>query len=214
MPRPPFKFAATTRVGFSDTDAQGIVYYGRYMPYFDLARVEYHRALDMLRDARNGATKNVLANTVSNMFTTVTGQGRKIDDLSKRIRDENARLQMLLQNPNASDGNVQIVKDNLDRLLRESNTFFAGRDKSLAAGIAGARAVQKAADKTMDTLAQKLLDQVVNQYAALDKSTMEQAPWAPYGNRELSLFTSDKINFGSIIWSPVFDQDYSSFQLK
>jgi acyl-CoA thioester hydrolase len=48
-PRLPFKFSARTRVGFSDTDAQGIVYYGRYMPYFDLARVEYHRALDMLR---------------------------------------------------------------------------------------------------------------------------------------------------------------------
>ena len=39
----PFKFSARTRVGFSDTDAQGIVYYGRYNPYFDLARVEYHR---------------------------------------------------------------------------------------------------------------------------------------------------------------------------
>ena len=48
-PRPPFKFSAATRVGFSDTDAQGVVYYGRYMPYFDLARVEYHRSLDMLR---------------------------------------------------------------------------------------------------------------------------------------------------------------------
>ncbi len=47
--KPPFKFSAKTRVGFSDTDAQGIVYYGRYMPYFDLARVEYHRHLDMLR---------------------------------------------------------------------------------------------------------------------------------------------------------------------
>jgi acyl-CoA thioester hydrolase len=47
--RPPFKFSAGTRVGFSDTDAQGIVYYGRYMPYFDLARVEYHRNLDLLR---------------------------------------------------------------------------------------------------------------------------------------------------------------------
>ena len=45
----PFKFSARTRVGFSDTDAQGVVYYGRYMPYFDLARVEYHRALDMLQ---------------------------------------------------------------------------------------------------------------------------------------------------------------------
>ena len=43
-----FNFSATTRVGFSDTDAQGIVYYGRYMPYFDHARVEYHRMLDLM----------------------------------------------------------------------------------------------------------------------------------------------------------------------
>jgi acyl-CoA thioester hydrolase len=47
--KPPFKYSAFTRVGFSDTDAQGIVYYGRYLPYFDLARVEYHRHLGMLR---------------------------------------------------------------------------------------------------------------------------------------------------------------------
>jgi acyl-CoA thioester hydrolase len=44
----PFKFSAQTRVGFSDADAQGIVYYGRYLPYFDLARVEYHRNLGLL----------------------------------------------------------------------------------------------------------------------------------------------------------------------
>jgi acyl-CoA thioester hydrolase len=41
----PFKYSAFVRVGFSDTDAQGVVYYGRYMPYFDLARTEYHRHL-------------------------------------------------------------------------------------------------------------------------------------------------------------------------
>jgi acyl-CoA thioester hydrolase len=46
--KPPFKYSALTRVAFSDTDAQGVVYYGRYMPYFDLARVEYHRHLGML----------------------------------------------------------------------------------------------------------------------------------------------------------------------
>jgi acyl-CoA thioester hydrolase len=46
--KPPFKFSAQTRVAFSDTDAQGIVYYGRYLPYFDLARVEYHRNLGLL----------------------------------------------------------------------------------------------------------------------------------------------------------------------
>ena len=46
--KPPFKYAAHARVGFSDTDAQGIVYYGRYLPYFDQARVEYHRHLGLL----------------------------------------------------------------------------------------------------------------------------------------------------------------------
>jgi acyl-CoA thioester hydrolase len=45
--RPPFKFSATTRVWFSDTDAQGVVYYGRYLPYFDHARTEYHRYLEL-----------------------------------------------------------------------------------------------------------------------------------------------------------------------
>jgi acyl-CoA thioester hydrolase len=43
--KPPFKYSAIARVWFSDTDAQGIVYYGRYLPYFDHARIEYHRHL-------------------------------------------------------------------------------------------------------------------------------------------------------------------------
>jgi acyl-CoA thioester hydrolase len=46
--KPPFRYAAFTRVAFSDTDAQGVVYYGRYLPYFDLARTEYHRHLGRL----------------------------------------------------------------------------------------------------------------------------------------------------------------------
>ena len=50
----PFKFSARTRVGFSDTDAQGIVYYGRYNPYFDLARVEYLRAIGQLHRKSDG----------------------------------------------------------------------------------------------------------------------------------------------------------------
>jgi acyl-CoA thioester hydrolase len=52
--RPPFTFSARTRVGFSDTDAQGIVYYGRYNPYFDLARVEYLRSIDQLHREADG----------------------------------------------------------------------------------------------------------------------------------------------------------------
>jgi acyl-CoA thioester hydrolase len=52
--KPPFRFSAFTRVGFSDTDAQGIVYYGRYLPYFDQARVEYHRHLGLLNADTGG----------------------------------------------------------------------------------------------------------------------------------------------------------------
>lgn len=62
--KPPFRYAALTRVAFSDTDAQGIVYYGRYMPYFDLARTEYHRHLG-LEGAKVGGYDLVMrANTV------------------------------------------------------------------------------------------------------------------------------------------------------
>ncbi len=45
---PPYRYAALSRVGFSDTDAQGVVYYGRYLPYFDNARLEYVRHLDLI----------------------------------------------------------------------------------------------------------------------------------------------------------------------
>jgi acyl-CoA thioester hydrolase len=49
-----YAFATRTRVGFSDTDAQGVVYYGRYNPYFDLARAEYLRSLDLLHSDMGG----------------------------------------------------------------------------------------------------------------------------------------------------------------
>jgi acyl-CoA thioester hydrolase len=62
--KPPFKYSSLTRVGFSDTDAQSIVYYGRYLPYFDSARVEYHRHLGMLEAARGAHEFVMRANTI------------------------------------------------------------------------------------------------------------------------------------------------------
>jgi len=52
--RPPFKYSALARVGFSDTDAQSVVYYGRYLPYFDLSRTEYLRHLGLLEHGGDG----------------------------------------------------------------------------------------------------------------------------------------------------------------
>ena len=44
----PYRYAALARVWFSDTDAQGVVYYGRYLPYFDNSRLEYLRHLGLV----------------------------------------------------------------------------------------------------------------------------------------------------------------------
>ncbi len=62
--RLPFRFAYTTRVGFDETDAQAVVYYGRYMPYFDRARVEYLRHLGLLHTSDPGREFVMRANRV------------------------------------------------------------------------------------------------------------------------------------------------------
>jgi acyl-CoA thioester hydrolase len=52
--RPPFRFSTRLRVGFDETDAQAVVYYGRYFPYCDRARVEYQRHLGLLHSLPAG----------------------------------------------------------------------------------------------------------------------------------------------------------------
>jgi acyl-CoA thioester hydrolase len=63
--KPPFRFSALARVWFSDTDAQGVVYYGRYLPYFDHARVEYHRHLGLFGIGRGEREFVMRASSVS-----------------------------------------------------------------------------------------------------------------------------------------------------
>jgi peptide/nickel transport system substrate-binding protein len=69
-------------------------------------------------------------------------------------------------------------------------------------------------NKKIDELSQKPLSETADQYSALDKQIMEDAPWAPFGTRSLSTFTSDRVLFDNLIWSPVFQDDYSSFQFS
>jgi peptide/nickel transport system substrate-binding protein len=52
------------------------------------------------------------------------------------------------------------------------------------------------------------------EYAELDKSYMEHAPWAPYGNRTVSTFVSSAINLDNVIFNPTLGQDLTSFELK
>jgi acyl-CoA thioester hydrolase len=59
-----YAFSVRTRVAFSDTDAQGVVYYGRYNPYFDLARAEWLRSLGLLHRGSDGEEFVMRANDV------------------------------------------------------------------------------------------------------------------------------------------------------
>jgi peptide/nickel transport system substrate-binding protein len=52
------------------------------------------------------------------------------------------------------------------------------------------------------------------EYAALDRSFMEEAPWAPYGNLSLATFVSSDIDLDKVIFNPTFGQDLTSFQFK
>ncbi|HEY5976630.1 MAG TPA: ABC transporter substrate-binding protein, partial [Solirubrobacterales bacterium] len=69
-------------------------------------------------------------------------------------------------------------------------------------------------EKIAELGAKLLSPEVEAEYAALDEAYMELAPWAPYGNRELSLFVSDDIDMESVIWNPTFSGDLTSFQFK
>jgi peptide/nickel transport system substrate-binding protein len=55
---------------------------------------------------------------------------------------------------------------------------------------------------------------VTQQYAALDKSYMEQAVWAPYGNEQFTTFLSDRLDFSKAYRHILFSQDYSAFAVK
>jgi peptide/nickel transport system substrate-binding protein len=52
------------------------------------------------------------------------------------------------------------------------------------------------------------------EYAQLDREFMEQAPWAPYGNRTVSTFVSSAIDLDGVIFNPTFGHDLTSFQFK
>lgn len=70
-------------------------------------------------------------------------------------------------------------------------------------------------DAKMDQLlTQQLSDEVKKGYAELDRSFMEQAIWAPYGNEQFTTFVSDRMDFDTSYHHLLFNQDYTSFALK
>ncbi len=73
----------------------------------------------------------------------------------------------------------------------------------------------KALDKEMKELGEQPLgpDQE-KRYAEMDKKFMEEAPYAPYGNRTLDTFVSSAINLENIVYNPTFFEHLTSFEFK
>jgi peptide/nickel transport system substrate-binding protein len=67
----------------------------------------------------------------------------------------------------------------------------------------------------MDRLASEELDPgTEDDYNDLDHDVMEQAPWAPFGTREVATFTSERIDTPEVVFNPVMHQDFGSFALE
>jgi peptide/nickel transport system substrate-binding protein len=52
------------------------------------------------------------------------------------------------------------------------------------------------------------------EYAEVDREVMEAAPLIPYGNATAPTFVSAAIELESVVFSPTFSQDLTSFQFK
>ena len=87
-----YAFSVRTRVAFSDTDAQGVVYYGRYNPYFDLARAEWLRSLGLLHRGSDDAEFVMRANDVEYF-----GPARFDDELEIHVRARFGRTSMTFE---------------------------------------------------------------------------------------------------------------------
>ena len=68
--------------------------------------------------------------------------------------------------------------------------------------------------KTAELAMQQLGPKQEDEYAALDREVMKQAPWAPFGTFTLGTFVSDEIDLDKVIVSPIFGQDLTSIEFK
>lgn len=70
-------------------------------------------------------------------------------------------------------------------------------------------------DKPLAKLAREPdLAKVASQYGAIDRYAVEKAYLAPYGQRQVTVFQSARMNFGCAKFHPLYSNDFSSWCLK
>lgn len=74
--------------------------------------------------------------------------------------------------------------------------------------------VPKVNEKIVSLGEEQLGSEQEEEYAALDREIMAQAPWVPYGTNTVSTFVSNEVELDKVVFNVLFGQDLTSFQLK
>jgi acyl-CoA thioester hydrolase len=77
-----FRFATGVRVRLPETDAFGVVYHGYYFTYFDVARMDYLRAIGLMDVVKAGRASNLIVHTAADF----KAPGRFDEELTVRAR--------------------------------------------------------------------------------------------------------------------------------
>lgn len=77
-----FRFSTDVRVRLPETDAFGVVYHGAYFTYFDVARMDYLRAIGLMDVVKAGRASNLIVRTSADFKSP----GRFDEELTVRAR--------------------------------------------------------------------------------------------------------------------------------
>ena len=77
-----FRFSTDVRVRLSETDAFGVAYHGVYFTYFDVARMDYLRAIGVMDVVKGGRASNLIVHTAADFKSP----GRFDEELTVRAR--------------------------------------------------------------------------------------------------------------------------------
>jgi len=99
------------------------------------------------------------------------------------------------------------------------NAFFQPMLTEASLSPTNATNLARFADPGISAKIEKLATEPIGpeqeaEYAEVDKEVMEEAPLIPYGNATAPTFVSDAIDLESVLFSPTFSQDLTSFEFR
>ena len=119
MSKGDFRFHFTLRVRWSECDAQGIVFNGRYLDYLEIAQSEYYRNLGMLL---YDETQRTYFDTATVKITVEFKAPARVDELL----DIYSRVAAI--GSSSMTQHTEIYRDGTDELLTRGETVYVDYD--------------------------------------------------------------------------------------